>query len=82
MTKRFIKSLKKKTRTIQKSITKEAADADIKIYKEYHNSYESLKRCTSLEYDNNKVLQYKSNINKLWQVMNLVIMNYKTKHVV
>ena len=79
MTKGLIKSLKKKTRTIQKSITKEATDADIKIYKEYQNSYHRLKRCPRLEYYNNKVLQYKNNIKKLWQVINQVINKLQDK---
>ena len=70
VTKGICQSGKKLRQLYKKTIEVNATDNIIAQYKKYQNNYNRLKRITKIKYYHEKCNAYKSNINKLWKLMN------------
>ena len=66
-------STKKCKELYKKTLQKDASPGTIRIYKDYRNAFNKLKRNTKKNYYNERCLALKNNTKKLWELINKTI---------
>ena len=69
----LIKASKEKLRLYKLSLSTDATDEVYQKHVSYRKKYNKLKHVLRLNYYNSKCIQYKNNIEQLWNVINQVI---------